>query len=163
MSVISQGGFFDVQHAQDQDRSARQRHAENSAREASSSFTFDTEGVGSIIVANPIRFDATFLEKPRVSTGVEIIKLPNRTIYEMPHVTTGVMRWLLDEKKYYIGAYVWARVWCDPVLDELTGNVLDQEAVDQNPPKPVVRHHMTVNGVAYKKLPGNITSTLVAE
>lgn len=164
---------FTIQQAQDADREARQRHAENAAREATSSLTFETSGVGSIVLENYLKFETVFLEKPIITTGIELLNLPDRTIYELPHVTAGVLRWHLDpqwrqangsySRSYYLGAYVWARVSCDPLLDEATGLVLDQQAVDERPPKPRIRHHMTFTGTAYKKLPNNITSVLNAK
>lgn len=154
---------FGVQRAHDVDRQHREAQAENAARRATSFVTFETTGVGSIIIAQALRFDTTFLEKPSLSTGVELLRLPDRTIYELPHVTTGVMRWLMDEREYYIGAYVWARVWCDPVLNEATGDVKDPERVRVEAPKPKVRHHLVFAGEAYKKLPDDVAADLAAE
>lgn len=153
---------FGIQQAQDQDRADRIRHAENSGRTAFSAVTFDTSGVGSLILNQLVVFDTTFIRKPSVSTGIELVKEPDRTLHELPHATSGIYRWEKDERGYYVGAYVWVRVTCDPVLDQ-NGQVADPEAVALNPPVPKLRHHLVVEGLAYKKLPEDLTADLAAE
>lgn len=153
------GNDFRFQHAHDTDRQERIRHAENSGRTATSSLTFETTGVGSVILPVPLEFDATFLEKPSVTMGLELMRLADRSLYEFPHATSGVYRWVRDENDHYTGAYVWARVSCDPLLDA-NGQVLNQESVDLNPPNPRLRHHLVVAATAYKKLPGDVSSEL---
>lgn len=80
----------------------REQQRENSARPATVSFTYKTSGQGEFTTPEPIPFDVTFTEPPRVTTGVVLDKRPNTAFYRFPQVTCGVYRW--DTKKNPVDA-----------------------------------------------------------
>lgn len=124
------------------------RHAENRARLALAFAEFDSTGQGAVEFGEMADFGVTFLEKPSVSTGVEIdidalaelLELDDDEDVPLPHVTSFVTDWDLDDKGFYVGAYVAAAVsFADPLISVEV-------------PVSVV-HHFTFAGVAIKDIP----------
>lgn len=124
------------------------RHAENRARLAMAFAEFDSTGQGTVEFGEVADFGVTFLEKPSVSTGVEIdvdelaelLDLDDEANVPMPHVTAYVVDWDLDDKGFYVGAYVAATVsFPDP-------------SVSVEVPVALV-HHFTFAGTAIKDIP----------
>lgn len=97
-------------------RASLQRNAENKARMAFASGTFEVEGNGLAEFEDPIEFGLAFLERPFVSTGVnmdwEILDLEEGTL--PPHVTGYVFDWEVNEHGFYTAA------WCAAHITWLT-------------------------------------------
>jgi hypothetical protein len=55
-----------------------------------------TTGVGDITPVVAITFDCLYTAAPFITTGVEVVSLPDRTRYRLPAVTAGVLRWITD-------------------------------------------------------------------
>lgn len=88
---------FGVYDNLEQTQQRRDQQRENSARSATVSFTYKTSGQGEFVTPAPIPFDVTFIEEPRLTTGVVLTKRPDTARYRFPQVTAGVYRY--DAKK----------------------------------------------------------------
>lgn len=134
-------------------RSEQQRVAQaeqNSSRYAWVRIFATSVGAGEQIVG-PIAFPSPMLQRPFVSSGCEITRIPDREHWQIPSVTAGVYRWDRDDNGHYVGAWVFIRVVSEPTdlyVDELTTE--EQEA---SPPAWSIRHDLVFHGDAYKKLP----------
>jgi hypothetical protein len=84
-------------------RSYQTQMADNAARTAVVTLTFDTVGAGEVATGNWRPFNIIFLEEPRVSTGVSVVG-GRLTPGYFPQVTAGVTRWQTDPKGFYTGA-----------------------------------------------------------
>ena len=152
--------IFRLQAEQDQDRRDRARHATNAARHAEAFFTLETTGSGSIIPDDPISFDTVFIQPPAIVSGAVLVELPDSAYHELPVCSVGVMRWVTNERGHYTGAYVYAAVHV-PAKVDANGDPVAGWA--DNPPQPVIHHHVVASGVAYKKLPDSMLADLTAE
>lgn len=74
----------------------RRQINENATREAFNSYALITTGVGDVTPAQPIMFEARFVQEPFLSTGVVMVKKPDLTRYRLPLVTAGVLRWVTE-------------------------------------------------------------------
>lgn len=104
-----------------EDRRAEvERHQENSARIAEAFGRFRSTGQGSIEYPERIDFGLTFIEEPYMSYGSYIDlddlddKLENEagtTVPPLPVCSGFVTEWDRDDRGFYVGAWVAARVW----------------------------------------------------
>lgn len=135
-----------------------QQVEQNSAKYAWGRIDVESTGVGSLVLG-PVRFSTTFLSKPQVTTGVEMLSIANRDHWELPHATCGVYRWDRDDDGFYRGAFVFVRVSC-----ESTDAFEELSATEQgeSPPDYRLRHHLIVQANAYKKLPDDVVMELEA-
>lgn len=123
------------------DAAARAATRENSPRLAQEHATFSSHGWGEFEVAKPDMFSATFIEEPAVSYGYALdgdTLVPKR----FPRAFGGVSKWALDEKGFYIGAWVFL------VVDTLSPAIIaGVPAVD---PGYDITHSFTFAGTAIK-------------
>lgn len=115
---------------------------ENSPRLAVSQHTYDTAGVGDVVVAAPIRFQVTFVGEPYLSTGVALTQAPNATYltqFTLPMVTAGIYRWVLDERGLFVAAHVFFAIRQD---------AKDPAVV----PRPRLTHFLSFTGLGMKAL-----------
>lgn len=139
-----------------EDLDARRERAaqdkENSARLAHSYATFTTTGQGSIQHPKRVAFDTTFTEKPFVQHGcvVDVDALGDALGQDsedvtLPLVTGYVTEWDQDDRDFYVGCWIGARVAFLP--DDL----VDVEA------QPSIEHHFTFSAIAIKDIPTDYT------
>lgn len=91
--------------------------AENSGRFATSTSTFKTYGVGSILISQAITFDMPFTSEPTVATGFSLLKTSN-PVFQLPIANCGVRQWVRD-KNLYRGALVYVTIAVDELPDGL--------------------------------------------
>lgn len=128
---------------------------ENSARAATQYATFTSDGAGTHLHPEPVRFATPFVGEPAIATGFALTRPPDADIWELPRVTAGVYRWIIeDDHGFHTGAYVYFAVDC-PYTEA------GQELVDAGElgfrPEPVLVHHFAFTGLSYKDLPGTET------
>ena len=133
--------FFEILLAQDTQDSRLDAQRQNSARLALYRHTHASSGVGPVLLADPIIFDATFLERPHFTQGSAVKVPPDLTVWNMPMGAAGVWQWERNLKGHYIGAYIHLEVR----METRTGEVLDYPHVE-------VLHDLLFSGVAYKDL-----------
>lgn len=119
-----------------------QAQRENEAREAHSLHTLATTGVGSTIEPEPLMFPNPFVFKPALSYGAEVVRLPDQDLWGLPRLSGAVMRWEVNDRGFFLGAFVYVTVDLDP-LEGVTPEV-----------QPSVRaeHHFRFSSLAYKDL-----------
>jgi len=133
------GGFFDVALAQDTTAAARAAQAENGARWATSQHIVETRGVVGLRRADPVIFEAPFLEPPFVSTGLTIKKDYAPETGWLPQASAGVWQWHRNPKGHYTGAFIFVSVLAAQPAAEL-------------------QHHFLFSGVAYKDLGSSVAA-----
>jgi hypothetical protein len=131
------------------------RHAENAARLAQVYATFDSKGQGSIEHDQAIVFELTFIERPTVAYGTycdmnaldDLLALDPEVseVTPLPVCTGYVTEWDQDERGFYLGCWIGARVYY-PESD-----LVPIEA------QPAIQHHFTFSGVAMKDVPPDVT------
>lgn len=127
---------------------------ENSARLAHAYGTATTTGQGTCQVEDSIEFGTAFVELPHVShcSVVDIDDLSDLLGVEdppLPHVSGFVTDWDQDERGFYVGAWVAAKVSFDTL-----------DAVDIAA-QPVIEHHFTFSAIAIKDIPIDVTDAAV--
>ena len=105
---------FTIVNAQRTAEAAKDQQVENSPRIAYEELTYNTTGVGQIIIPGALRFQTVFLRAPSVVTGAVMTEAPGAG-WAYPQVTAGVYRWLTNPKGYFTGVYVYFHVRCDPL------------------------------------------------
>jgi hypothetical protein len=138
--------FDDAQEQRTADRAAIK---ENTARLASAYSNYESTGQGSIEFARRTDFGLTFIERPFVSYGAvidldelgDLLDIAGGEDTPMPIVTGMVTEFDIDERGFYVGAWVGARVYF-PTTDGVP--------VDA---KVVCEHHFTFQAVAIKDVP----------
>jgi len=114
----------------ERNRADLEANAENQARTARVLLDYESAGHGEIALADPVGFDVTFLEEPRVVTGV-VLASGQLLAGKFPQVTAGVHRWVRDARGLWTGAYLFF-------------------VVDASNQPYRLRHHLTFEGVAIK-------------
>jgi len=127
--------------------------AENSARLAHVYGSATTTGQGTCVVDKRIAFGTAFIELPHVAHA-SVVDLEDMTdLLDMddpplPHVTGFVTEWDQDDRDFYVGAWVAAKVSYD-ALDAVAVTVM-----------PVITHHFTFSGIAIKDIPMDNTDAV---
>lgn len=135
-------------------RSETARHRENSARLAQEYHKFWSTGSGFMEFEDAAEFDITFIEEPYMHYGcqVDIDELADALNVEpgdtppLPTCTGFVTDWDLDDRGFYLGAFLAVSVtW--PTVSTVT-----------IPPDLTVRikHHFTFTAVGIKDVPIDI-------
>jgi hypothetical protein len=143
-------------------REVAERHRENAARHAQAFARFTSTGQGSVEYAERVDFDLTFIEEPIVAYGCfvdadELADLQNRSDVVLPNCTGFVTEWDKDERDFYVGCWVAARVHF-PLEDfqEETEIILGETpfpTINTDMNQAVVKHFFTFQGVAMKDVP----------
>lgn len=120
---------------------ARAIRQENSARWAISAHRIDTEAGFAARIGEPLMFEAPFVHPPYVGYSLSIKSDPDPQTGWLPDGRGGVVRWRVNSKGHYTGAYVY--VSCRGLAGAL------------------VQHHFLFFGTAYKDL-GQEVSTAAA-
>lgn len=90
---------------------------ENSARHAWATGKVTSSGWGDFILDEPIMFDTTFVNEPVVSYGWAMNDDDQLDENFIPRCSGGVLRWVLDEHDYWVGAHVLIAVAIvDPIV-----------------------------------------------
>lgn len=136
---------------QERARGEQERHKENAARLAQAYAEFDTTGQGSIEFEQRVNFGLTFIEKPIVAYGTEIDVdaldelLDNdsetNNVPALPLCTGFVTEWDRDDRDFYIGCWIAARV-----------SFPSSPAVPTETPVALT-HHFTFSAIAMKDVP----------
>lgn len=156
MSV--QPGF----QAMEQRRRFQLDTSENSARYASSFVTFNTTGWGEFQSPDCQYFDTTFIRPPSISHSF-FVDGDDLIDGRFPRITAGVYRWALNERGFYIGAWLvfvvetmgmqFQKTYVLPTaVDGNVGVVNVKVPADPDPGYKIV-HTFTFTGVAMKSLP----------
>lgn len=119
-----------------------QSQRENEAREAHSLHTLESTGVGETIEPEALMFPNPFVFKPALSYGAEITVLPDQELWGLPRPSGAVMRWEINDRGFFLGAFVYVTVDLEPaegVTPEVQPNVR-------------VEHHFRFSSLAYKDL-----------
>lgn len=122
---------------------------ENSARLASAYAAYRSTGQGSKEFEKRADFGLTFVERPFVAYSAiidldelgELLNIDEKDDIPMPLVSGMVTEWDVDERGFYIGAWVGCRVHFPPE----DGVPLDA--------KVRVEHHFTWQAIAMKDIP----------
>ena len=128
------------------------RHRENSARLAVAFARFTTVGQGTIEFEERVDFGLTFIEEPYITYGcqLELDELADRleatedTTPTLPQATGFVTEWDIDDRGFYLGAWVAATVY-DP-----TGGITSDIEV-------TIDHHFTFQAIGMKDIPLDVT------
>lgn len=127
-----------------------ERHRENGARLAQEFHKFESNGQGFIEFADAAVFDITFIEEPFVTYGAQmdldaladlLLLEPNEAPSAIPMTTGIVTEWDQDNRGFYVGAWVGARVYFPS--GDLIATDLDV----------LVNHHFTFTGIGIKDVP----------
>ena len=141
----------------DRRREASLNDRENSARLAQAYCVFVTTGQGSIQYEERVDFGLTFIEQPVVAYGsyFDLDELANELDVEdtdtvpLPSLTGLVLEWDQDDRGFYVGCWVGARVYFAP--DAGVGMaVVPAEAT------PEIKHHFTFSAIAMKDIPPSV-------
>jgi len=133
-------------------RQEADRHRENSARLAQAVAVFVSTGQGTTQYAKRINFGLTFIEKPVITYGSQVdmddledlIGTDTESDADdtpLPVCTGFVTQWDRDERGFYTGCWIAARVYY-PDTDYVSGDVM-----------PVIEHHFMFSAVAIKDIP----------
>lgn len=130
-------------------RAEVERHRENSARPAESYAKFETFGQGFIEFEERVDFGLTFIEEPYVSYGAkmdldelgELLGLDAAVTPPVPMTTGMVTDWDLDDRGFYVGAWVGVRTYFPPV--DAVASDLDVH----------IYHHFIFTAIAIKDIP----------
>lgn len=136
-------------------RAEVERHRENSARLAQAFAKFESSGQGFIEFEERVDFGLTFIEEPYVTYGAQMDldafeELLDREadadtdLPPVPMMSGIVTAWDQDNRGFYVGAWVGARVYCPP--EDAVPVLLE----------PVVSHHYTFTAVAIKDVPVDV-------
>jgi hypothetical protein len=123
----------------------KEAHRENAARNATFTAVYETTGSGDLVPAQAVKFEMPFFSEPSMLSGATLVRLPDRRFYRLPQVTAAVLRWERNTRGFYIGAFMYYRVWCEQLPAALL-------APDLERPLPVINHHLSFNGAAYKAM-----------
>lgn len=143
---IAFGNFFDPRVAARENSAQVEAQRENRSRTAFSTHSFQVSGVGTVLLGT-VDFDFVFLDRPRVMMGASILQTPPLGTWGLPDVNGLVTKWVVDRKKHYTGAQVYA------VTDIRR---VDGEAPEAYPEFSAVLDVVFV-GVAYKDLGTSVT------
>lgn len=151
----------------------KERTRENSARLAKVFSRFRTTGQGSVVFERRCDFGLTFIEEPFMSYGsmVDEDELADKLDMDsgandqtpLPMCSGSVLEWDVDERGFYIGAWVGARVYFPKeitfVIDPVTEAQVAYSSIPPNLPEvPVtldveVVHMFSFEAVALKDVP----------
>lgn len=141
------------------------RHAENSARYASSYVSYKTTGWGEFLSEDAQYFTTTFVKRPSVS---HCLSLDGDELIDgrYPRVTAGVHKWLQDADGFYTGAWLFVvvetfgfqsqKTFVMPTSESTRVAVPTIDLVSGAlPPDPnyEIIHDFTFTGVAMKAIP----------
>lgn len=133
----------------DRRRERAARDVENSARLAHAYATFYSQGQGTIQHPKRVKFGVTFIEKPYVGYAnvVDVNELADELGVEdtddvpLPICTGYVIEWDQDDRDFYTGCWIAARV-----------HFADADAVPEDA-TPEIEHHFTFQAIAMKDVP----------
>lgn len=129
----------------------RERHHENSARQASCFVSYIIEGAGEVIVNTAEAFQTPFFGEPAVAVGYELVTRPDLDAYHLPRISGGVFRWQREGGDRFVGMFPFFTVDIDA-----------REGVSSLPSLDSVRivAHMTFTGLSYKAMGNRVPSKL---
>jgi hypothetical protein len=135
---------------------------ENSTRFASVQCTYESTGLGQFRVGKPIIFPVVFRTEPFFTSGSGVIKNPDPKGYLDPVGQSGVYQWEVDERGYFVGAWMWVKITATPkdhvpahaqnyqqALAELDAARLGTAAKN----RMKVQHYMAFSAIAIKDVP----------
>ena len=147
----------------------------NQAGQASSEHVLDSDGVGSIDVAEPVTFGVPFRNEPFfLSSAAMVSKLGSAP---MPRGQATVRSWVLDELGNYTGAYLTLWVGPDQAIkttttttttstDPAVDPVVTEEVKDNSDEVKkygfIMKHYLSFSGLAYKKLDDQVMDDMAA-
>lgn len=132
---------FGLRQAAIQHEEQRRAISENQAREAQVILRLRTVGSGVLVLPDEVSFGIEFTAEPIVTHGCV---LDTRVAAaSLPLVTAGVYRWSRNDRGFYTGAHLFARV--------------DTDVLSIN-----VDHSIVVQGPAYKVLDESVRISLDA-
>ncbi len=135
----------------------RTGHLENSARPANLFVTYETVGSGQLIPKDPVMFAVPFFHEPAVIHGHTLTRPPQDEYYSLPRsVNGGVYRWVQNQRGFYLGCHLYFHV--DVPLIPCTW-----PTVDMPPANPVVAHHFTFMGEAYKVMGDQVNDSIALD
>lgn len=162
MSSLATFHFVEIETSDQQSRLSQDR--ENASRPAIVEIQQESSGTGQYRLSKPVIFPIVFRSEPHFTYGSAVIHALNPKVYHDPRGTSGVWGWKRDGAGYYLGAYLWLRVDCDPINPSVpvvtsgpsgpTGPAGPSPFVDDAATrKAIVRHYLTFSGVAIKAMP----------
>lgn len=135
----------------------KESHRDNAARVMSLYVEYETTGDGRYMPKQPVLFSVPFLEQPSQTHGFVLDREPQKEIYDLPTVTSGVRRWERNQRGYYIGAYLYFNICCDflDTYEPLSAKI--------PPASPIILHHFVFNGLAYKVMSKEINDAAASD
>ena len=138
--------MFDDLEVRNADREAIK---ENTARLASAYSGYESNGQGAIEFERRTDFGLTFIERPFVSYAAiidldalgDVLNIDGGLVTPMPLVSGFVTEFDIDDRGFYVGAWVGARVYFP------TTDAVPLDAV------VTVEHHFTFQAIAIKDVP----------
>lgn len=112
---------------------------ENTARQAKTSVTWTTTGMGNIKVDHYLDLGITFMYEPAVSSGYALDEDDDLVDGSYPKAFAGVYDWKRTTSGYYTGVWVFFVV-------EVTGKPVNYK----------IHHHFVFQGLAMKDLPAHL-------
>jgi hypothetical protein len=141
----------ELYQVQEYHRQELDRHKENAARLAFAYGDFVSTGQGSVENEKRIDFGLTFIEKPYVTYGAELDledlddqlgkESEDNGMPALPVTQGYVTEWDRDDRDFYIGCWVAARVYFPPIP------AVDTDVMVR------VTHHFSFSAIAMKDVP----------
>lgn len=132
----------------------REAHRENAARLASIVVSFETTGSGDLIPPQPVVFKVPFFEEPTVAYGSVLRRRPDAQFYRLPVSSGGVLRWQKNERGFVLGAFLYFGIQ----VGYAPGFIPSE---DTPLARPVMLHHLTFTGPAYKRMSPEVADAAV--
>ncbi len=118
---------------------------DNSGGHARCELTWLTIGVGEANTSVALPFNVRFIEEPAFTSGFTLTGSVELVSGHYPRVSTGVYDWHIDNKGYYIGAWVF-----------FTVDTIGPGAVLGDEPSYSISHHLKFEGKAIKDVPAHL-------
>lgn len=136
---------FDAWRHMDQVRASIDRTKENSARLATAHTMYSSTGWGEFIFPDQFVFGTRFVSMPFMAYGFSMDDTgPDIVDTRFPRANGFVYRWQLDNKGFYVGAYLAVTVFDQsPLISTTVGTH----------PNYVLDHHYSFFGIAMKMVP----------
>ena len=102
-------------------RGRREAFAENSARYASCTITYQTSNSGERVITDPFYFGCIFEVEPTIAYGRNVIQAPDSRHYLYPISNSSVRTWITQRNPtsptnpFYVGAYLDFNVQINPI------------------------------------------------
>ena len=135
-----------------------ERNRENGARLAQAFAKFESIGQGVVEFAEVVDFGLTFIEEPYITYGSqldmddlgELLDIPGGATPPLPLVSGYVTEWDQDERGFYVGAWVAARVYFPSQVAVEGESTMTPVPLDT---LVVIDHHFTFTAIAIKDVP----------